>query len=321
MKRSLRFLGLAAILASTLFAACATYRIRTESVPTMPPNAEALRGMSVAVQPTTLSFGAARLAIDLRDARITINGEEIILQKRFIANDKDQTLGEVGVLDVDILTKAKVNKAAASEFCTQLLVDGLGGKRDYFVPFFKGLGEDNMGNLSSRPYEVDSFSYPPKSAFLPATGPTTLFSSVKAVPTGFSEGADLIFTSDISISSEVLEIIEPSSSLSPDDQPLRQGDYFLSLFGSYRFSLRDAKTGAVIVDEKTKGEWTTKPVLVKYYRIPVQSGDADAYAKYFRSVDFKPFVEMAAATALESVLPLLTPFYVNTYHAEKVEKE
>jgi hypothetical protein len=309
------------ILAALLAASCASYRTRTESLPTMPPNAQAMSGKSVAILPTTLSFGAGRLALDLRDVKLTVNGQEVILQKRFIATDDDMSLGKVGVLDVDILTKAKVDKAEAADFCAQALAGGLSGARDYNVPFFKGLGESNMGMLSNRPYEVDNFAYPPVSAYLPATGPTTLFSSVKTVPSGGAGGADLVFASDISISSEILEVIEPGSSLSPDDKPLMKGDYFLSLFGSYRFSLKDAATGAVLVDEKTKSEWTTKPVLVKYYRIPVSKGDADAYAKYFRSVDFEPFVEKALAAAIESELPLLAPFYVNTYHAIKVEKK
>lgn len=309
------------ILAALLATSCASYRTRTESVPTLPPNSQTLSGKSVAIQPTALSFGASRLALDLRDVKMTVNGQEVILQKRFIATDDDLTLGKVGVLDVDILTKAKVDKAVAAGFCSRVLAGGLGGTRDYTVPFFKGLGESNMGTLSSRPYEVDNFAYPPVANYLPATGPTTLFSSVETVPAGETGGADLVFASDISISSEILEVIEPGSSISPDDKPLMKGDYFLSLFGSYRFSLRDAASGAVLVDEKTKSEWTTKPVLVKYYRIPVDKGDADAYAKYFRSVDFEPFVEKAAAAAIESALPLLVPFYVNTYHAVKVEKK
>jgi hypothetical protein len=74
--------------------------------------------------------------------------------------------------------------------------------------------------------------------------PTTLLSSVELVPAGSTGGAALVFASDISISSEVLQVIEPGSSISPDDKPVAAGDYFLSLFGSCRFSLRDSAAGA-----------------------------------------------------------------------------
>jgi len=318
----LRSFTVTAIVAATLLVfSCATYRIRTESVPTMPPNADALRGKSVGVLPTTVSFGASRFAIDLRDVKVTVNGQEVKLQDRHIAKDDDIALGKVGVLDVDILGKSKVDKAALGAFCQDVLVEGLGGKRDYNVPFFKGLGESNMGALSNRPYTLDRSVYPPKEVYADGPSPATLFSSVAARGAGSIEGVDLVLRSEISISSEILEVLEgPSSSISVDDKPIMKGDYFLSLFGSYRFSLVDAKTGAVVADEKTKGEWTTQPVLVRNMRVPAANGDAEAYAKYFRTVDFNAYARVAAAAALESVLPLFTPFYVNTYHSEKVEK-
>lgn len=49
-----------------------------------------------------------------------------------------------------------------------VLQAGLAGTYDYHIGFVKGLGEDNMGELSNRPLEYDRSVFPPKVGFLPA---------------------------------------------------------------------------------------------------------------------------------------------------------
>jgi len=180
-----------------------------------------------------------------------------------------------------------------------------------------------MGIISSRPFEEDRSVYPPKGSYLDRTGPASIFKEVRAVKTGeIPADADLVLHSELSLSSEVIEVLDtPPSRVMIDGQnyPMK-GDYFLYLLGSYRFSLVDARTGTIIANEKTKAEYIDAPMLSKYIKIPADNGDAAAYAKYFRTVDFEPQAEETVRVAFESIMPLLAPYYVNTYHAVKIEK-
>lgn len=312
------------IAASALAFACASYQIRTDSLPVVPAEVAKLQGKSVAVQPVEISFGSSRFAIDLRDLKLTVNGQEVQLQTRFIDEFDDMTLGHVGLLDVNIFAKTKVDAAKLSEFGGDLLVNAMEGKHDYHLPFFKGLGESNMGQLSNRPYSQDRSVNPPEDAYGATTGPATVYSSaVLLAPGQAPEGSDLILKTEISLSNEIVQVISNTSTMTvgSSGMPAKADDYFLSIFGSLLFTLADAKTGQVYVTEKSKSEWSMKPVLVRNIKLPVNKGDAAAFAKYFRTVDLQPYAQEAVQAALESMLPLVDSFYVNTFHSVKVEKK
>jgi hypothetical protein len=320
MKRVLACAAAAALMA----ASCASYQFRHESVPALPPAAAALSGKSVGVAPVEVSFGAGRLAIDLRDLTMTVNGQDLRLERRYLVKEKDDFLGLIGVLDVNIFKKEGISPASVGLPMQELFVSALGGGHDYNVGFFKGLGESNMGTLSNRPYYADTASYPYKDVYSEPTGPVSLFSSVVALKAGedpSAAGVDLVLKADFSVSSEVVELLEnpPSSLADENGRYKRMGDYLLSMLGSMRYSLADARTGEVLVSQKSKSEWAAAPNFRKDVYIPVGNGDADSYAKYFRTVDLSPYALAAARSMVESVLPLLCPFYVNTSHRVKAE--
>jgi hypothetical protein len=188
----------------------------------MPPGARDFSGRTVAVEPTTVSFGNSRFfVVENHEMEIVGEGMHIVLPRRFVDNDNTPILGPIGILDVDIFAKAGVDRIKLGKLCQEALVGGLAGDRDYHVSFFKGLGESNMGLLSNRPCEIDRSSYPPKEVYLAASGPKSVLASIKAVAAGEpTSDADLILKSDISLTSEVVETLDvPRGEVSPDDPP------------------------------------------------------------------------------------------------------
>lgn len=122
---------------------------------------------------------------------------------------------------------------------------------------------------------------------------------------------------DKPISSEVLEVLSVSADVAdsyrmdPASTP-KTGDYYLSLLGSIRFRLVDAKIGKLIATERSPREWPVVDMIADDIRVPVRKGDVAAYAKYFRSVDFTP----QALDSLKKVLPSVLP----SSHQVAVEK-
>jgi len=314
------------ITAVLLLTACASVQVVTRSKNTIPSYRDKLEGKSISIIPFGVSFGASRFVMDLRDVTVTVGDQSFKLQERYIAKDKDRELGEIGILDVDILTKSKTDKEIASRLIVELLKSGLTGTLDYHIGFFKGLGEDNMGELSNRPIDYDRSVYPPKVIFLQADNPAVFFTDIQVLepdtrPT--AANTDLVLTGDVSISSEVVEVLsDPNTgfAMNPTAHIPAVGDYYLTLFGSVRFKLIDVKTGEVIVSEKTKRDWPVKDIIAGNIYLPVKKGDASAYAKYFREVDFIPILTETINNFLPSILPLITPYYVNTTHQVKAEK-
>jgi len=132
--KAIRLLG-ALVAVAILTASCATYQIRRDSVEAMPALANQLSGKVLAIEPTVVTFGASRFAIDLRDVHLSVNGSEVQLERRYLAKEQDNMLGPIGVLDVDILTKAHTDPARVGAYAQEVLVGGFAGNRDWKVGF------------------------------------------------------------------------------------------------------------------------------------------------------------------------------------------
>jgi hypothetical protein len=313
--------------ALALLASCASVQLVTRATRASPPYSDQLAGKSISIVPFKVTFGASRFLIDQRG--ITPSGQPFQLQDRYIAKDTDERLGNVGILDVDILTKSKTDAQAVQQAVTVFFAAGLTGTLDYHIGFFKSLGEDTMGELSNRPIDYDRSAYPPRVTFLPTGATGTFYTDVVVLAPGADaaeDRTDLVLTGDVSISSAVVELlsippgIQIQYQVDPTAKAPKVGDYYLTLRGSMQFKLIDVKTGEVIATEKSRREWPVMDGIADTIRIPVSNGDAPAYARYFRSANFTPVVIEAVKKGLPSMLPLVAPYYVNTTHQVAVEK-
>ena len=313
----------AALCAFALLISCASVQLVTRAARAAPPYADRLAGKSIGIVPFNVAFVTSRLVKDRPGITVTSAGQALQLQDHYIAKDTDDRLGNVGILDVDILTKAKTDARAIQQALTVYLTAGLRGTLDYHIGFFKSLGEDTMGELSNRPIDYDRSVYPPRVAFLPADGTEAFYTDVRVLAAGTdasADGTDLVLTGDVSISSEVVELLSVPPQISiqfqvdPTAKAPRVGDYYLTLRCSVRFTLIDVKTGAVIATEKSTRDWPVRESVPARIPIPAGNGDAAAYATYFRSMNFTPMTIGVVTTALPSMLPLVTPCYVNTTH-------
>jgi hypothetical protein len=302
---------------------CASVKLVTRSLPADSTSRGNLSGKSIGIIPFAIDFDATRVAIDLRDVKLTVNGQEIILQERYIARDEDISLGKIGILDVNILTKAGTKKEPLSSAATDILKGGLSGTYDYHVGFLKGLGEDNMGELSNRPIDYDRSVFPPVVIYTGAAA-SPYYSTVTVLPAGTKPekaGTDLVLTGNISISNEVVEILEPpdKTGVSIRTSP-EQGQYYLTMKGFVTFTLSEVKTGKVIATEASKSEWPVRTDISQNILLPVQNKDAAAFAKYFRTVDLSPYALDTVKQFVPLFLPLLSPYFVNTTHQVAEEK-
>jgi len=308
--------------ALSVLVSCATYRIETRTVPVSVPYAEQVHGRTLGVEPFTVSFGASRLALDLRDVTLIVDGQEIKLRTRYITKEDDISLGKIGILDTNIFKKAKVSEKNVAEKVNEVLLRGLSGTYDYNIGFFKGLGESNMGQLSNRPVERDDSKYPPTFSYLPATGATSYFSKVDFIPVHTeptNSGYDYVLTGEISISNDVVEVIEdpPSSDM---NKP-KAGSYFITVLASVNMMLVDSKTGKVVIDENTKIDYPVRNAGSFNVPIDTPKGDAAAFAKYFRTVNLESYAVDQALVLLTAQFPKLAPFYASTFHNIKVDKK
>jgi len=313
----------AALCAFALLISCASVKLVTRATRAVPPYKDQLAGKTIAVAPFDVSFGTSRLVKDRPGLTVRFADPTIQLQDRFVAKDTDDELGNVGILDVDILTKTRTNARAIQQAVTAFFAAGLTGTLDYHIGFFKGLGEDTMGELSNRPIDYDRTVYPPRVTFAQAGAADTFYTDVRILAPGTdaaAAGTDLVLTGDVSISSEAVELLSVAPQISlhsqvdPTAKAPKVGDYYLTLRGSVRFTLIDTQTGAVITTERSRREWPVTDGIAAALLIPVNNGDAPAYARYFQSADFTPAAIQAVKEALPALLPLLMPYYVNTTH-------
>jgi hypothetical protein len=315
--------------ALTVLVSCASVQLVTRAERAAPPYKDQLARKSIGIMPFNVSFGASRFVTARSGITVTSADRAVQLPDRFLAKDTDDRLGDIGILDVDILTKSKTDAQAIQQAVAVFFKAGLAGTLDYHIGFFKSLGEDTMGELSNRPIQYDRSVYPPRVTFMPAAATDAFYTDVRVLGPGTdaaAAGTDLELIGDVSISSEVVELlsIPPQISIHYQVDPTAKapsvGDYYLTLRGSMRFRLIDVKTGAVIATEKSRREWPVKDIIADTILIPASRGDAAAYARYFRSASFTPMVIDAVKKALPSMLPLVAPYYVNTTHQVAAEK-
>ena len=318
-------IGVSMLCALALIVSCASVQLVSRSDAAAPAYVDQLKGKTIAIVPFEVSFGASRFVIDLRGVTVTSGGKSFPLQTRYIAQDKDNRLGEIGVLDVDILTKAGTDKKAIQDSVTQIMKAGLGGAYDYHIGFFKGLGEGNMGELSNRAVDYDRSVYPPALKFT-QDAPPGIYADIRVLPprTAVADaGTDLVVTGDVSITSEVVEVLSGPTNVQSSDPSAhlpQPGDYYLTLRGTIHFTITDTKTGKVIASEKTPRDYPVMDIVASNILIPAKKSDAAAYATYFRSVDFNQITMTEIQNVLPSLFPLMTPFVVTTTHQVAAQK-
>jgi len=87
-----------------------------------------------------------------------------------------------------------------------------------------------------------------------------------------------------------------------------------------KFSLTDARTGAVLMTEKTEQALPIAYVEGAFEYVPVKNKDAAAYATFFRSYDFTATAEALVDRVADNLVPAFRPVYYNAVTWVKVEE-
>ena len=168
-----------------------------------------LEGRTIGVMSFPAQFSSLHFTIDLRDVKITIGGQPVVLQDKYLKIYDDSNVGKLGILEANFLRLTGADIAAIENAVNEEWVAGLSGATDYHLGFFNGLGEGNMGEISNRPLIYDQSGYPMKVSYSPAEGPLSYFSSIEKLPEGTEAGTvkkDFILKGSLDINNEVVEI-------------------------------------------------------------------------------------------------------------------
>lgn len=272
---------------------------------------EIFNGKTIGVKPFDVEFSARRFAIDLRGLKMSVNGNAIVLQKKFLTKSEIPKFGRIGVIDVNILEKTGANPGLIQSEVNKEWISGLLGETNYKVGFFNGLGEGNSGYLTNTPMErVSHF----EERFLPATESTTYFSEVRDLTNNSADGLDYILQGYIDISNEVVELLavevndyQPNIIVDADEP--QRGQYYL-LFEAYiEWEIVDAKTGEVVVDYREESENFIDTRTSKRVLLPIQNGDDRAFSDFFRSNDITPYALEEVISMMPRSYQFMAPFY------------
>lgn len=305
------------LISATLFlSSCATYAVRRESVE-MPAQFEAtVANRTIAVLPVVIKRGSKSATAEFIPPIMEVPGIRGIADVPIT--------GSVALIDIDdILADTRLDFDALREYLRGVAMDYLENRQDWNQPFFNGLGESNMGVISSRPYDFDHSVYPPKGSYVEMERPPALLA--KAFPAdNLSEAnsADLTLSLSFTIEPEIVVIGKKKDNAPPLDRnhPLNDGDAYFWLTGFFEFSLTDNKTGQVIADQLTKSPFPVETVLNQYYFIAPPADKTIRIASYAETLDYADFVKDALGGAIETLCPLVDRFYKNTYHSVRVDK-
>ena len=169
-----------------------------------------IQGKSIAVLPFDIEFSASRFAIDLRDATIKINGQEIKLQNKYIVEDQDDYLGEIGIIDVNILKILGVSEEKIKKGASTIIKKVLDNGKNYNIPFFNGFGEGKSGYISNKELSIDQSTWPFTINYIEGEkeGPFKKVDIVRSEEEAKDKGYDLIIKGSIDLSNELAEIID-----------------------------------------------------------------------------------------------------------------
>jgi hypothetical protein len=311
--------AIAATAIALLASSCGTFVYTMKADVYHPAYEKAVKDRTLTVLPTAVDYSGMHSNLDLRGA-VKVNGRDLF--GSYLTQDASADLGAFGVLDTNIFELAKVDKGAIADAATAQLVNYLQGKQDYKLPFFKGLGEGNYGTLSNRPLGLKS-PKDPQSEVYAGDGIAPYFTQVSAGTDG--SGSDLTLVATLHVVSEAVEILkapDPSPSMTMEEmqkQP-KVGEYWLRVDAYLDFSLKD-KAGNVIVSDKTKRDFPIKDIVHTIYKLPVKHGDGDGFYKYLRTLDLLPYAKKATDNYMATMMPLVSPFYVNTLKMTEVKSK
>lgn len=304
--------------AAATLASCGSMKLATVTTEIAPESVMPFAGSSLAIVAPEIDLEPSTSKVDLREAELTVNGQKIQLMGRYLDEVDDMFLGRVGILDTNIFKKAKVDVASLGGTFASLLLKGLEGKEDFRFPINpEQLG---AGDYSSRPLVYDFTAYPYAADYAPDG--KSLESVFSAVTLG--GGGDLSLDIVVTIRSDVVEILTDdvyiqNKYLGADHQP-HAGDYYLITYAYVSYELKDAKTGKVVLNQKTNKASIATYVVDRVEYLPVKNKDAEAFATYFRTYDFNRNAEALVTELAHGMIPAFRPVYRNLNQYVKVEE-
>jgi hypothetical protein len=312
MKKAFAIAFAAAILA----ASCASYRVYYVTETPKVDYAAALTGKTLAIKPVQIKFYNSRMVL----ADSVMAGDVYV--QRYATTEESMEFGaKVGILQRNIFQNAKVDASQLAYELTGTVASAAVGAVDYRLVWATGFAPGQSGELSNRPIEYDTTTWPYVATFLPATGPTSYFSDIFVV--GYdagAENADFTLEVQIDVDNEIQEIIGVPSTSGFGDTP-KQGDYYVHARASLRFYLTNARTNEVVVSYKSNFAYPVDLSPRKYYKLPIDR-PADFYRlEKFLTLDYTPYASDIARLAIEGLAPYIAPFVVNVMQMEEIKEE
>lgn len=311
-----------ALVASAALASCASMQRQSVSNLIQPPLTSVARGATLAIERAEVNLTSSRAEFDLRGTSVTVtvgdSSQTIELGGRYLETDDDFDLGQVGVLDTNIFKKSGVDARALGVRLSERLLAGITGSGDFRLPINRAYPD--AGDYATRkivydytvtPYaeSIDEASPPLAPIFAKATSPVN---------------ADYRLAVSVDIRSEIFEILADngynSNSFGIMDRKPAKGDYYLTYTAYAEFSLVNARTGEVLMTEKTKQAIPLAYVEGDFEYVPVKSKDAAAYATFFRSYNFAATAEALVDRVADNLVPAFRPVYQNAVLWVKVEE-
>ncbi len=317
MKKTIRT-ALAGIATLALAASCASYRSYVVPEPAKEAYGAQLEGKTLTIMPFAVEFENSR------GLNVTFDYVKVgnTYTKRYAVEENSLEFNaNVGVLQRNILKKSRTNAESLARIATEALKAGALGQKDYTLPFIKGLGSGNMGELSNRPIEYDHATTPATVRFLSAEGPTSYFSKVMVAGEPGASSADYYLEGEIRLDNEIQHILTyPNPPYGRFARFPQQGDYYFFVRGFVSFKLYEARTGAVVATEKTKLAFPVTPGSQDYFYIPLDNPKDYYELDSFLPLDYSEFAAQAVEKAAMSVYPFISPYIANVQYMEKIEK-
>lgn len=267
----------------------------------------------IGVEPFEVEFTSSRFAIDLRGVKMSVNGQDMVLQKKYLMKTDIRDLGEVGILEINALKKTGADKELVKAEINKEWISGLLGYTNYKVGFFNKFGEGNSGFLTNVPLENT-----PKHQinFLPSERPTTYFKEVRDLTTNSKDGLDFILKGYLDISNEIVELIEIEEDsynsglmASMDSDGPQPGQYYLLCNAYIEWEIIDAITGEIIVDYNEKSVDLINTRNSTRVLLPIPNGDSEAFSRYFRNNDLTQYAIDEVITLMPRNFQFMAPYY------------
>ncbi|MBN1241885.1 MAG: hypothetical protein JXA15_04165 [Spirochaetales bacterium] len=311
-----------AIVAAAALASCAGMQRQSVSTLYEPPLGGVAAGSTLAIERADITLSSSRSEFDLRGVSVTVTAgdstQTIELGGRYLETDDDWDLGEVGVLDTNIFKKSGVDARALGVRLSERLLAGITGAADLRLPINRAYPD--AGEYSSRKITYDYTVTPYAATVDEASAPLAPIFSASPSPVN----SDYRLAVSVDIRSEILEILADygynTSSFGILDRKPAMGDYYLTYKAYVEFSLVDARTGDVLMTEKTEQALPLAYVEGAFEYVPVKNKDAAAFSTFFRSYDFTAAAEALVDRVADNLVPAFRPVYYNSVTWVKVEE-